>query len=131
MANGPIRAEFWKEFILARSKFPSPKRLKAQFEASTTRDFCTCGCNSFALDVETTVPAVREGGERSHLPFFEAVFRMLDERELIINLHDTPNGHVSYIDVQLGDGGPIPEMIEVVEGEPFFVAGADKVLPDD
>src|SRR2546423_13621489 len=49
MANGPARAEFWKEFVANRCEYPAPDRLRAQLADAEFYDFCECGCNSFAV----------------------------------------------------------------------------------
>jgi hypothetical protein len=124
MANTPERAEFWKEFILTRCQFPRPERLRAQFAAATLSDFCSCGCNSFRVDVPASAgvdpiaqPSLRTGTT------FEANF-WVDEQHgttLDVILFADESGNLSYVEIDYCvNSFPVPDEIAVT-GQPYAV----------
>lgn len=128
MPNDAARAEFWKEFILARCHYPAPERLRAHLAVATPHNFCDCGCNSF----ETTVPmdaALPLVGPGSGM-FFEADFRMDDDRQIEVLLFADEQGYLSGIDVQCqGNTDAVPDDLRL-DLEPFHVWAAEgAILP--
>ncbi len=78
MANGPARAEFWKEFVTTRCGYPAPDRLRAQFTGAEFCEFCECGCNSFAVKVRANVPPLVPSGG-GYRAIYTADFKLADD----------------------------------------------------
>ena len=128
MPNGPVRAEFWKEFVTSRCKYPAADRLRAQLAAAEFFDFCECGCNSFAVKATRDAPPlVLPGGGVGAI--YTADFRMADSRTLEIILLTDETGNLAYVEIDCcANAYPVPDVVEV-EGEPFRTWAADELLP--
>src|SRR5947209_5410816 len=129
MANGPARAEFWKEFVANRCEYPAPDRLRAQLADAEFYDFCECGCNSFAVKAnEDAPPLVPPHGGPGHRSIYTADFKMPDDRTLEIILFADPNGNLDYIEVDCcANSYPIPDLVEVGE-RPFHITASKRLL---
>jgi hypothetical protein len=130
MANGPARAEFWKEFVTTRCMYPSAERLREQLAEAEFSDFCDCGCNSFAVKASESAPPLthRHDGP-GHRSIYEAEFMMADERTLEIILFANPDGDLDYIEVDCcANSYPVPDMIEA-DTQPFHTWGSQRLLP--
>ena len=127
MANDHARAEFWRDFILARSGYPTPDRLRAQFTQAEFSDFCSCGCNSFAVEVrQGTPPLVRPDKDVGVI--YEADFKLADERTLEIILFADGGGDLRYVEVDCcANSEPVPDPIEAGD-EPFHTYMSDHLL---
>jgi hypothetical protein len=128
MPNDRERAEFWKEFILSKCRYPAIEKLRAQFERAEFYDFCDCGCNSFRVKLKSgDVPLlVAPGGSGS---IYEANFRLIDhEGTLEIILLAGEDGNLNYVEVDYcANSFPVPETIDVEE-PPFHVYASTKLL---
>jgi hypothetical protein len=111
-ANGPQRAEFWREFVLERCGYPAADRLRAQFAGAEYADFCACGCNSFAVKGRGEAPPlVPPGG--SYGAIFMADFRLADERTLEIILFADERGDLVFVEVNCcSNSYPVPEIVD-------------------
>lgn len=130
MVNNLEMAEQWRDFVLARCRYPAINRLRAQFDNATLSEFCQCGCNSFALvhQADLPPPLAMEG---SYGMVFEANFRLRDEEEKTVEilLFTGPNGRLSYVEIDcLGNNFPVPE-ITAIDDEPFYVQASERLLP--
>jgi hypothetical protein len=133
LGNGPQRAEFWREFIRMRCQYPAPKRLEAQLAAAEFHDFCTCGCNSFAVRLrDRTIPAplVPPQGKDGDFPIFDAWFRLSDEKQLDIMLRANSHGNLSYVEVTCCTNSyPVDDDLDI-QGPPFEIIASPRILPD-
>jgi len=130
MANGPARAEFWKEFVANRCEYPAADRLRAQLADAEFYDFCECGCNSFAVKANKDAPPlVTPHGGPGHGAIYTADFKMPGDRTLEIILFADPNGNLDYIEVDCcANSYPIPDLVEVDE-RPFNTSALTRLLP--
>jgi hypothetical protein len=130
MANGPARAEFWKEFVTARSGYPAPERLRAQLAEAEFSDFCDCGCNSFAVKATNGTPPLTPGHDGpGHRAIYEAEFKMADERTLEVILFANCDGDLDYIEVDCcANSYPVPDVIEA-DAQPFHTRASERLLP--
>lgn len=127
MANGPGRAEFWKDFVASRCDYPAADRLRAQLADAEFFDFCGCGCNSFAVKIKEAPPLVPAHGGPGHRAFYAADFKIPNDRTIEIILFADSNGNLDYIEVDCcANSYPIPDLIEV--GEPFHTWAATRLL---
>lgn len=122
MINDLSRAEFWKKFILQKCGFPKHESLAEQFENAELFDFCTCGCNSFAVRIKSDsniAPLVSIG--RYGL-IFEADFYLIDEdKTLEILLFAGSSGYLEYVEIDCcANGFPVPGEIQV-NGPPYHL----------
>lgn len=136
MTNDASKAEFWKDFICARSEYPAPEKLRAHFAKGHLSDFCQCGCNSFGLVFETPElvdPIIRPG---TGGPFFELSFWLeekissgSDERQfLTISFFADEDGRLSHVDIDCCvNSYPVPPKADIVE-PPFQVSISDAIL---
>lgn len=129
MANGAVRAEFWKEFVTARCDYPAADRLRAQLAEAKFFDFCDCGCNSFAVKATESAPLlVPSGGGAGHRAIFTADFKMADERTLEIILFADDSGNLDYIEVDCcANSYPVPDVIEA-DAAPFQTWASEGLL---
>jgi hypothetical protein len=133
MENGPNRAEFWKSFILEKSGYPSPERLREQFDKAEFTDFCDCGCNSFGVKVPEEVivrpllPKDPKHASEGRWSIFEADFRLPDDKTLEIIIFAHRDGNLAFVEVDCcANSYPVPDEIEV--SEPPFHTHADNSL---
>lgn len=126
MPNDPARAEFWKEFILTRSGYPSPDRLRAQLSVAEFSEFCDCGCNSFAVKSSSgATPLVSPG---RYGPIYEADFLLNDEKSLELILFADEHGNLVYVEVDCcSNSCPVPDLIEA-QGSPFRTRASKGLL---
>ena len=129
MANDSARAEFWKEFVASRCKYPAADRLHAQLAKAEFCDFCECGCNSFAVkaseDAPLLVPSRGSAGSRA---IYTADFKMADERTLEIILFADETGNLDYIEVDCcANSYPVPDVIEA-DAQPFHTWASERLL---
>jgi hypothetical protein len=132
MQNDLKCALSWVAFILERCPFKNREALAAQFTNARLEEFCSCGCNSFALvlaDPEHVPPIASRG---RYGPVYQADFRDLnatDElRWLEIQLFADEAGHLKRVDVQyVGNGIPIPEHM-MLEDAPFRIDESDTLI---
>lgn len=131
MANGPARAEFWKEFIATHCGYPAPDRLRAQLVDAQFSDFCECGCNSFAVKVSSGVPplaSARKNVSTGHGAIYTADFRLPDEQTLEIVLFANDAGNLVYVEVDCcANSYPVPDDVEV-DAEPFHTWAAERLI---
>ncbi|MDO9370707.1 MAG: hypothetical protein Q7T68_19255 [Sphingopyxis sp.] len=120
MPNGPDRAAYWRDFVIARCPFPDPARLAEQFEGAEFSGFCECGCNSFDVQVRSgTAPLARKpkgGGV-----VFMADFAVGAAGQLEIMLSVGGTGHLDRVDVTYNaNSAPVPDA-DLASFEPFHV----------
>ena len=120
MVNDLARATFWKTFILQRCGFPNPESQVAQFENAEFSDFCTCGCNSFAVHIKTDKNIAPFASVGRYGLIFEANFNLLDEgKTLEILLFAGSSGYLEYVEIDCcANSFPVPEEIQVA-GPPY------------
>jgi len=125
------RLQFWIDFIVSRSGFPSPQRLAAQFAAASFSEFCDCGCNSFKVSVPADAglgliikPTTHAGA------VFQSSFRLEpSEKSLEIVLFADEHGNLSYVEIDCNaNSEPVPDFIQVL-GEPYHVHGSQGLAP--
>ena len=129
MANDLAKAEWWRDFILARCPYPAIGRLIDQFARATPCDFCPCGCNSFGLSHHADSlpePIAERGGYGA---VFESDFLLSDGKTLEIILFADNSGCLTFVEIDCcGNSFPVPDIIEVDE-PPFHVHSSKKLLP--
>ncbi len=134
MENGLERAQFWRDFILERAQYPSPSRLRSQFEGARFFDFCNCGCNSFRIEPTNSSRQPLFGppydpGKRA-FGIFEAIFSLEDDKFLSIVIFADGDGSLSGVDVEYcANNYPVPETIEIKQ-PPFHTRASDGVFAD-
>ncbi len=132
MENGPTRAEFWKEFISTKCRYPAQALLRDQLGHAEFTDFCACGCNSFGLRIDPAhvkplLPPKAEPRSEGHVAIYMADFRMPHEKTLEIVIFADDHGHLVYVEVDCcANSYPVPA--EVVVEEPPFSTWATKSL---
>ena len=127
MANGPARAEFWKEFVTSRCNYPAADRLRAQLAAAEFSDFCECGCNSFAVKASGGAPPLVPSGG-GYGAIYTADFKLPDARTLEIILFADDGGDLAYIEVDCcANSYPVPDVVEA-EDEPFHTWAEEGLL---
>jgi hypothetical protein len=136
MANDPSKAAFWKEFICARSEFPFPEILRAQFSQAVVTEYCDCGCNAFALAVMARdgVPPLHKCGTEGAV--FELHFWLADpipdgpqRGTLEVVVMTDAAGYVSFVDVGCcANTYPVPDQVRVDE-PPCYINVAEACLP--
>lgn len=128
MANDLEKANYWREFILSRCRYPAIDKLRVQFANATFQDFCQCGCNSFAVAHPADSlpqPIAMPGGGGA---VFEVDFYLSDERTLEFVLFVDKTGRLNFVEVDCcGNGIPVPDLIEV-DSEPFRVHASKALL---
>jgi hypothetical protein len=134
MENGPERAEFWKAFIADKVGYPSPTRLREQFDNAEFTDFCECGCNSFGVKIAAEsaarplLPPTSKHIPGGHWSIYEADFRLADDKTLEIIIFADRNGNLAYVEVDCcANAYPVPSVIEVND-PPFHTRAADDLL---
>lgn len=127
MSNGPARAEYWRDFLLARSGYPAPDRLRAQLAGAEFWDFCNCGCNSFAVKAPAgAAPLVPSGG--GYGAIYTEDFRLKDELTLEIVLFADGTGNLVFIEVDCcANSYPVPLTIDA-EARPFQTWASSQLL---
>jgi hypothetical protein len=127
MANGPDRAEFWKAFVLERSGYPAPERLRAQLARAEFSDFCDCGCNSFTVKATPGAEPLGPPG-KGYGSIYEADFRLSDGRTLELILFGDEAGNLAAIDVSCcANSYPVPDIIDTEE-TPFATQASRSLL---
>jgi hypothetical protein len=134
MENGPARADYWMDFILDKSGFPSASRLREQFENSEFTDFYDCGCNSFgvkiveAASVRPLLPPNPKTNPGGHWSIYEANFMLVDGKSLEIILFADREGNLAYVEVDYCTNAyPVPEKVEVIS-PPYHSRGAEDLF---
>ena len=129
MANGPARAEVWKEFVASRCNYPAADRLRAQLAKAEFSQFCDCGCNSFAVRPSQDAPLlVTPDGGVGHRAIYTADFNLSDDRTLEIILFADGTGNLDYIEVDCcANSYPVPDLIEA-DDQPFHTWAAEQLL---
>ena len=127
MSNGPARAEYWRTFLLARSRYPAPVRLRAQLAGAEFSEFCDCGCNSFAVKAPTgAAPLVASGGRYGAI--YTEDFRLKDGCTLEIILFADETGNLVFVEVDCcANSYPVPQNIEADE-QPFQTWASTQLL---
>lgn len=120
MANDLAKADYWRDFILSRCRYPDIDKLRAQFANAILVDFCQCGCNGFAVvhpADSLPQPIATPGGGGA---VFEVDFYLSDGKTLeLIFVDDT--GRLNFVEVDCcGNSIPVPDIIEV-DAEPFHI----------
>jgi hypothetical protein len=127
MANGPARAEFWKEFVTSRCNYPAPDRLHAQLAEAEFSEFCDCGCNSFAVKSSPGAPPLLPSGG-GYGAIYTADFKLADERTLELILFADDDGNLAYIEIDCcANSYPVPDVIEA-DVEPFHTWATERLL---
>lgn len=134
MANDASKAAFWKEFLCARSEFPAPEKLRAQFSQAEFTEFCQCGCNSFGLKKSDAAVAVPLARMRAYGPVFELNFWLdgpASEGErgtLEITLFANESGDLKYVEIHhSANAFPVPEQVSVME-PPFHIHASEALM---
>ena len=127
MANGPEKAAFWRDFVMARCGFPNPARLAEQFDGAEFSDFCACGCNSFSVKTQPGVqPLMRK--PRGGGLLLSADFALGPARQLEIILFADGSGNLARIDVMCNaNSEPVPDVV-VTGFEPFHVSTSKNLI---
>jgi hypothetical protein len=122
MTNSLEQAKFWQDFILSKCQFPSPAKLRSQFESAEFSEFCDCGCNSFKVDVEKEENVEPIAARGRYGTVFEANFQLLnDDKTLEIVLLADEDGYLAYVEIDCcANSFPVPDEIEVKE-PPYHV----------
>jgi hypothetical protein len=127
VSNGPARAEFWRTFLLEKSSYPAPDRLRAQLAGAEFAEFCDCGCNSFAVRARAdTAPLVPSGGR--YRAIYTEDFKLKDGRTLEIILFADGTGNLVFIEVDCcANSYPVPQDIDA-DDQPFQTSGSKQLL---
>ncbi len=138
MTNGPSKAAFWKEFICARSEFPFPETLRAQFSLAAVTEYCDCGCNAFALAVTARddVPPLHPPRSTNEGVVFELNFWLAEpipggpqRPTLEVIVMADAAGYVSFVDVGCcANAYPVPDRVRIEE-PPSYIHVAEACLP--
>lgn len=129
MANDPQKAQFWRDLILTRCRFPAPTRLQAQFDAADLIEFCDCGCNSFRVQTRDDAGAPPLATVGAYGSVFEADFRISgSDKTIEIVLFVGGGGNLEYVEIDCcGNSFPVPEKVEL-EPAPFHVRASESLL---
>jgi hypothetical protein len=134
MPNDASKAEFWKEFLCARSEFPAPEKLRAQFAQAEFTDFCQCGCNSFGLIKTNTAKAAPLTGPGKYGAAFAMNFWLEGagtaggRGTLEITLFTDADGNLKYVEVHhSANAFPMPESVTIVE-PPFHIHASETLM---
>lgn len=129
MQNTADRAKFWADFICNHCQFPSPEKLRQQFEHARLSEFCECGCNSFKVEVSPSAGALPIAQPGHYGMVFEANFRLQNEDKTIeVLLFAGKQGNLEYVEVDCcGNAYPVPEKIQVQE-PPFHVHASPAIV---
>ncbi|MGS2724444.1 hypothetical protein ACVBEJ_11940 [Porticoccus sp. GXU_MW_L64] len=126
--NTPEKAKFWKNFILERCEYPAIDRLRKQFESAEFYDFCNCGCNSFAVSVDSKTNIEPIAYTDSYGAVFEANFHLSESgKTLEIVLMANEAGNLAYVEIDCcANSYPVPESVDV-KGRPYHVHASEKL----
>jgi hypothetical protein len=129
MTNDLAKAEWWRDFVLTRCRYPAIDRLRAQFASATLDDFCQCGCNSFGLTHRTDSPPQPIAEPGGYGMVFEVGFWLHDGKTLEILLFADESGCLSSIEIDcVGNSLAVPDIIEV-DDTPFHIYVSKSLLP--
>ncbi len=127
MPNGPEQAAYWRDFVIARCAYPNVARLAEQFDGAELAEFCTCGCNSFGVQVQPgTAPLARKAKHGGVV--FTADFSIAEAGQLEIMLSVNAAGNLDYVDVMCNaNSRPVPDDV-VASPQPFHVSASKNLI---
>ncbi|WP_447757671.1 hypothetical protein [Sphingopyxis fribergensis] len=127
MPNGPDRAAYWRDFVIAQCGFPNPERLAQQFEGAEFANFCDCGCNSFDVVVPPGTPPLARKAKQGGV-VFNADFAIGSGGQLEIMLSVDKAGNLDRVDVMCNaNSSPVSDPF-FLSLQPFRVSASEHLI---